>query len=408
LRARGTEFEAVPGKRISPMINVLHVVCYPELYGTQRSMLSTVKCLNRSEFTPYVAAPDNAMFKNAVHDAGCAHFVDIPMRSASDFSSFFMIKNLIHRRNIDVVHTHLGISSFLGVSAAASAGIPSIITRHFINDQYTRIINPFKRIVSLSAYRWINNRAERIVFVSQAVKNAIICRENPNPMKCHVIPNGIAIPEPDSLHTSRESQSWNLPISKPPANQKIVACVARLSPEKNLDILLRASAICIESGIDICVIVAGNGPLHSDLVLLSKTLGIEARLHFVGFLDNVYDLLSVADVFVLPAAQEPFGISILEAMAVGLPVIASKSGGALDIVESGISGLLVPPSDPEALARAMIRVIGDQALSDSLRRGGLARAAQFDERAVARRMENLYREVLGEGINSAAAGRLGD
>lgn len=396
MRARGTGSKAVPGKRIPPMINVLHVVCYPELYGTQRSMLSTVRCLDRDGFAPFVAAPPAPDFEAQARRAG-ADFLPVPMRGPADMRAAAQLRRIIEERSIHIVHCHLGISSVLGLLAARSRGAPAVVTRHLLEDRYTTIANPAVRAAYRGVYRWMNARFARIICVSRGVRDNIIAREGAPPHKCVIIPNGV--PLPDRGQEVSAASPGMLPDL--PHGRRIAVCVSRLSREKGLPALVQTLEICVRQGHDICVVIAGTGPLREALLEQARVSGIADRLILPGFVEDVRGLLEASHVFVLPTLQESFGISILEAMAAGLPVIATETPGPSEIVEHEINGLLVPPSDPEALARAMIRVIGDQALSDSLRRGGLARAAQFDERAVARSMENLYREVLGEGINSA-------
>jgi glycosyltransferase involved in cell wall biosynthesis len=375
------------------MIRILHVVCYPELYGTQRSLLSTVRCLDRTQFEPFVAAPANPEFRRAVRHAGAAMDA-APMRNALDMASAAALRKIIRGRGIHLVHAHLGISSFLATAAAASLGVPVVLTRHFIEDRYAAAANPLKRMAYVRAYQWINARARRIICVSQAVCDAVIAREKPDPSKCLVIPNGVRIPDETKETGHGTAQAWALPFAQPAPPRRMVACIARLCPEKGVDILLHAAAECVQSGLDICVAIAGQGPLRADLERLIVSLGLGGRVHLAGFIHNIPDLLNAADMFVLPALNEPFGISLVEAMAASLPVVASASGGPLEIIEPGISGLLTPPGDSAALAAAMRDILCSPEKAHALALGARQRAALFDERRTTRRVEQVYREAL--------------
>lgn len=373
-----------------PLIRVLHVICFSELYGTQRSLLSTVRCLDRAAFEPYVAAPPDPAFEAAVAQAG-ARFVPVPMRGLADPAAIAALRRCIRELHIDLVHCHLGISSFLGLIAARTRGIPAIVTRHIIQDRYTTIPNTALRTAYRAAYQAMNARFERIICVSRAVLDAVSDRERPAPGKCVVIPNGVAVPQtppvrPDPLPA---------PLRGLPSDRGIIFCTARLAREKGLDILLRAAAICVQRGLDIAVLVAGEGPLRRELEQLADSLNIRDRVLLAGFRNDIPDLLAAAHVFVLPAQNEPFGIALLEAMAAARPVVATAAGGPLELIEPGRSGLLVPPADPQALAGAIAALFTDPDRARTLALAGRQRVlALFDERSVVRQIQSLYQEIL--------------
>jgi glycosyltransferase involved in cell wall biosynthesis len=178
--------------------------------------------------------------------------------------------------------------------------------------------------------------------------------------------------------------------------------MGRHVPQKGFDTLVRAFADCVkEHRIEQDLILAGDGKDHELLKNLASQLGISSRVHFPGRVDHAkaVQLFKGADLFVLPSRHEPFGIVNLEAMAAGIPLIATRVGGVPEFVEDGRNGILVKPDDTGALARAMVRVLGDADLRDRLVREGQQTAARFDWCSIA----SQYRQVYSRLHPSTAA-----
>jgi glycosyltransferase involved in cell wall biosynthesis len=179
----------------------------------------------------------------------------------------------------------------------------------------------------------------------------------------------------------------------------LIGSVGRLSPEKGLDVLLKATARLIEAGSSLRVVLAGEGPERKPLIELAERLGVTDRVDFRGEVahEQVPGILAELDVLVMPSRAEGFGVAALEAQAMELPVVASRVDGLPDVVEDERTGLLVLPDDPEALAGAIARLAGDASLRAQLGRAGRA----FVERryrweANVAQMERLYRRLLAE------------
>lgn len=181
------------------------------------------------------------------------------------------------------------------------------------------------------------------------------------------------------------------------AAEVVIGAVARLSPEKGLDVLLRAAAQLIERGVAIRVVLAGDGPSRSQLERLATQLGIARHVDFRGEVahERVPSVLAELDVFVMPSRAEGFGVAALEAQATELPVVASNVHGIPDVVEHERTGLLVPPDDAAALAQAIERLAADADLRASMGRAGRAFVEEryrWEENCA--QMERLYRHLL--------------
>jgi glycosyltransferase involved in cell wall biosynthesis len=170
----------------------------------------------------------------------------------------------------------------------------------------------------------------------------------------------------------------------------VVGTVGRATGQKGFDVLLEAIAQVPEAQL----VVVGGGPGLEDLVARAGTLGIGERVEFTGWVDNPRDHLTRLDLYVQPSRFEAQGLAIAEAMLAELAVVATDVGGIPDVVIDGETGLLVPPEDPEALARAIAELIDDPARRAEMGRAGRRRAAEkFTAAGMVAGFERLYREL---------------
>jgi phosphatidylinositol alpha-mannosyltransferase len=201
-----------------------------------------------------------------------------------------------------------------------------------------------------------------------------------------VVPNGVDV--------DRFARPRGAPEGLPPGRR--VMWAHRLDPQKRFPVAVRALGRLAEGREDLALVVAGDGGDRDALDLLPAPA--RARVAMLGTVpnDDLPPYLAGADVFVAPAlGQESFGIALVEAMAAGVPVVASDIPGYREVVRDGVDGLLVPPRDPGALAAAMARVLDDPELASTLARAGRERAREFSWDVVAPAIEARYRRATG-------------
>jgi glycosyltransferase involved in cell wall biosynthesis len=190
------------------------------------------------------------------------------------------------------------------------------------------------------------------------------------------------------------------PEGAPLVNSRTIVSLGRLAPQKNHALMIRSFARIAVSA-DARLVIAGDGPLKSDLERLGRELGVADRVVFAGWLSNPFPLLREAGAFCLSSKYEGFGYALIEAMACGCPVVATDAPyGPTDILERGAYGLLVPNGDEQALAAGMLRILSDPVLQVELRRRGQERAAQYDVSLVG----ETYAKVLQEAVVRYRAG----
>ncbi len=272
------------------------------------------------------------------------------------------------RNRSHVVHTHDHRAPFYAGPAAWATRVPLLVnTRHGRNCHFT------SRQVAIG--RHLAGLADRYVCVSDDVR-AQCTAEGIRSARLMTILNGIDLGRFESVRPD-------------PAGP--VVTVARLSPEKDVANLVRAAAIAANRAADFRVEVAGAGPCLDELKQLAANLDVSDRVTFLGEVRDIPALLARARMFVLPSRSEGIPLTVLESMACGLPVVATRVGGLPEVVEEGVTGLLVPPADPAALAAALVATWSDPDRRERMGNAGRGRALKFfDVRRMVAEYESLY------------------
>lgn len=175
----------------------------------------------------------------------------------------------------------------------------------------------------------------------------------------------------------------------------VVTTVANLRREKAYDVLLDAAATVLADHDDVVFLSVGHGQLTDEMHRRAAEMGLGDRFRFLGFRADALDLLAASDVFTLASRQEGLPVAYMEATALGLPAVVTAVGGLPDHVDDGVSGALVSPESPEALASALGRVVGDPGLRARWGAAALEHAAAFDAAVAVRRQEQVYAELTG-------------
>lgn len=288
------------------------------------------------------------------------------------------LARLFRNQGIDVVHTHDDKPLVYGAPAARLACCRSIHTQH--HGKLAHIGRRQAFLVSVAS-----RCVDRFVCVSQDSARAMI-DQGVSPHKILTLWNGIDLNR--FAFTGPE-------VSGP------VVSVARLAPGKDLATLVKAVALLSTDLPNLRVEIAGEGPSRVDLETLTGQLGITDRVRILGTVQDVPALLARASLFVLPSLSEGISLTLLEAMARGLPVLTTRVGGNPEVVAEGETGILVPPGDPSALAQALKNLVSQPEKLRSLGEAGRQRVeAHFDIGRMIARYENLYRECAGRRANA--------
>jgi len=322
--------------------------------GTERQMIELVRRLDRARWTVHVAcfhARGGWFGRIAEAAASVAEFPLTSFRDPDAARELWAFVRWCRACRLAVVHTTELYSNIFGMPGAALARVPVRVANR-------RELNPDKSPAQLALQRAGYALAHKIVANSQAAADRLRLERVPD-RKIAVIPNGLAA-----------AQRTDRPRGNRPPRR--IVMVANLRPEKGHDVLIDAAPDILARFPDAAFEIVGGGPERKALVARAASRGVLDAFSFLGHRDDVPARLAEADIFVLPSRSEAFPNAVLEAMAAGLPVVASAVGGILEILDDGRTGLLTPPDDPQALADRAMALMADRPLADSL--GGAARA----------------------------------
>ncbi|HUM13197.1 MAG TPA: glycosyltransferase family 4 protein [Myxococcaceae bacterium] len=360
------------------MIRVVHLRSGQGLYGAERSLLALASA-TESPLRPVVVSLLRPGREDGLGEAARQMGLEAARIDAPGRLSWRALGPVVRLAQGGLLHAHDYKALWIALAAGAFARAPVVATFHGDTGHLHRV-----RAYEALAH-WLARGTSGVAATSGALAARIRAVAPRTPI--HVIPNGIDI---GRLPTEAERRTARQTLGIPDGAQ-VVAFVGRLSPEKGPEVLLRAAR-----GSGMLVLVAGDGPLR--VVLEAKQAGGAVR--FLGFLPDVGQVLAAADLLALPSLTEGLPMAVLEAMAAGVPVVASAVGSLPEVLGDG-AGVLVPPGDVEALQDALVR------LADPGPRHALAVAARarVESRYGAAGMARTYLERLYQPALESARGR---
>jgi glycosyltransferase involved in cell wall biosynthesis len=284
---------------------------------------------------------------------------------------------------LDVVQTHDLYSTLLGVPAAWLARVPVIVSCRRDLSQWWWYTPRRRKFL-----RCVQNRSTYVVANSQAVRDFLVEEDGFDPNLIRVIRNGVDLERFSIVRTNRQELFPQLE-----AKAKLIAVVANMNVEtKGHTDLIRAAIEVSREFPNAKFLLVGDGVERARLEVMTAESGLSQTILFLGRRNDVPSVLACSDLFVLPSWAEGLPNSVLEAMATGLPVVATRVGGTPEIIEDGASGLLVSPKDSHALAVAISRILGSDGFAKALGRSGQERVRQFGFDRLLSELDCIYAE----------------
>jgi glycosyltransferase involved in cell wall biosynthesis len=300
------------------------------------------------------------------------------------------------KHDVDIVHTHFDIppGPIAGLRYAKKKNVPLVVTYHgdWVESHGGLIRRAGIAIHNKYLVDKLLSYADTIISPSECyINGSRFLREYKN--KIVVIPNGINLSDFNISYSKDECRvQLGLPLDK-----KIVLFLGYLSPYKGPDIIVRAMSRIIKEVPDALLLFVGEGIMGEELKSLSKKLGVDKHIKFAGFVGDSFKkalFYKSADIFAFPSLSEIFGIVNLEAMACGIPIVASKVGGIPDVVKNGENGLLVPPRDSEDLADAVIYLLENKDIREQMGKNGRKKAKDYSWETIAEDTEKVYEGLI--------------
>lgn len=370
-------------------VNVMHVSLSMGSGGIENLIVSLASETNRDRFKLTVCCLDyGGELLDKLHASGIKSFV-IGRKPGFDWRLIFRLARLFSGNNIHIVHTHNQAAHFYAGLAAKIARTPVLLTtehsRHNTEGNSRRQLE--KRILYRISDKWI--------VVSDEMAQQSIEQDGLPPDKLQVIKNGVDFA---GYHLMDRSQDAALERLKRdldlPGGCKIIIMVARLHPIKNHALFLRSFSDIYSADPTVHALLVGDGECRGSLEQLGKELGIDKNIHFLGYRDDVSNLLRISDIFVLCSKTEGLPLSLLEACAAQVPVLITRSANKAGLIEDGKNGTVVE-SDREHITLGLLNIIDNVEKATLMaEKSAMKIKSEYSLSAMARQYEKIYIELF--------------
>jgi glycosyltransferase involved in cell wall biosynthesis len=364
---------------------VLHVIDSFDLGGAQTALRHLIAATDRMRFAPEVAA---------MHGRGVFYedfrALGVPVHSLSPrrWLPFYLpaLAALILRRRPHIVHCHLFGSNWIAKPLAALLGVPVRISHDQCNDALRYESRAARRLDTLT-----NRLSTHVCAVSRSTRDFLLTHEGLPPERVSVVCNGVDLERFDGATIGARRDAAN----------PLVVGVGRLHPQKDFHTFLDAAARIAERVPAVRFVIAGDGPERSALREYAKALGLAERVRFAGHVEKMSELYAAADALLLTSRYEGTPLTVLEAMAMRVPVVASRLDGIEEAIADGEDGLLVAPGDVEGFGERVAALLADGAMRRRLTEAARKKIeASFSSRAMAAQVEAIYERCLRQGAGA--------
>ncbi|MFX4262622.1 glycosyltransferase [Pelotomaculum propionicicum] len=374
-------------------LKVLHIIGGGEFGGAEKHILNLAGAVDPQAVEITVCCLFSAPFVEVAARAGIKA-LSVPMRSKADFGVVRKLAAQIQGGRYDIVHTHGVRANLLGRLAARQAGKKKVITtvHSLLERDYQGIIN---RSANNLAERSTRCLTDHFIAVSQGLKDRLVAGGVPA-NTVTVIHNGILL---DGIRPS-DAAGPAVRERFSPGDGALVGIVARLHAVKGHRYFIEAAREVLRQRPQTRFLIVGDGPYRPVLEKLTGGMGLNDKVVFTGFIEDIYTLMAELDLLVISSLWEGFGLTAIEAMVLGVPVVATEVGGLPEVVRHGETGLLAPPANAAALAKSIVWML-DHPLEarEMAAKGGEIVRRKFTAGEMARRTVDLYRKVAGaEGV----------
>jgi glycosyltransferase involved in cell wall biosynthesis len=367
------------------MKNILHVIdtCGPG--GAETVFLELAKGLDARRWRSFVAIPGKGWVYDTLVENGFDPILT-PLHRAFDVRYLAALCGAVRKHRIDLIQTHLFGAGIYGGLAGLLCGVPVISTLHGRPDLDG---NARYRAVKFGIMR---RGVTKVVFVSESLRRFFLSSGDLQADRTTVITDGIDV----SVFAPRRATTLRQELGVGD-REVLVGAVGNLRPAKSYDVLLRAAALLQQQPLPYRFVVVGEaqGALYQELLALRDRLGLGSTVTFTGFKRGVHDVMNNLDLYASTSSSEGFSLSVVQAMACGVPVVATKSGGPEEIITHNVDGLLVDADSPEQVARALQRLGTEPATRGRLTEAGRkAVEARFTLTHMVNSYEHLYDQCV--------------
>lgn len=361
-------------------IRVMHVLFRLQPHGMELGVMKLVNGLRRDVVSSSICStcPADDVKRLLREDV---KLFELQRRAGNDPGLVWRLFRLFRRERPDIVHTHAWGTLCEGLLAARMAGVPEVVH----GEHGTLQTGPYQ----VRVQRWAWNRVGHLLSVSSRLAERMATTVGAPRAGVTVIRNGVDLSRFGAVARDPARRALGLP-----AEGLIAGTVGRLVEVKDHALLIDAAAALAQRGVRCTTVIAGEGPLGPSLEARIRERGLSGTVRLIGHRADIQNVFGALDLFVLPSRSEGMSNTILEAMASRLPVVATRVGGADEMVVDGETGLLVPPKDAASLAAALQALASDAGMRTAMGRAGRLRIEhEFSLARMVREYEALYLRI---------------
>jgi glycosyltransferase involved in cell wall biosynthesis len=377
--------------RSGSKIKLVQIIADGDLSGGPTHVLGLLSHLDKDKFETYLICPRGVLFDRANKIAG-VKVIPLAMKSKFDFRALSNLKKLLESIQTEkdpfgpmIVHTHSTRAGLLG-RLATPKGVFSVYTEHRWDKDY-HLENRLNEWLQKTILGYLNRRTNLIIAVSSSVKDYLVGSKSASKDQIVVIPNGI------DTHRNITPKGHRNLTGRRGHHQIKLGTVGNLNIQKGHKYLVEAMAEVVKHYPHIELQIVGDGEEKKSLKSQVLSLKLERNITLLGRRENPREIMGNWDIFVLSSVAETFGIVILEAISVGLPIVSTSIGGITDIIDKK-SAILVPSRDPRAMAKGIIDLIEHPTRGAEMVRAGRERLKQFSWNKIIKDIEREYQALI--------------
>lgn len=366
------------------MKKILQIIESSETGGAENVFVDLTSRLNANNYKVLIGLFEPGWLLSQLEAKGYRPEL-LTTKGSFDAALIKRLVTFIKKQKIDLVHAHLFGTSVYACIAAKIIGVPVVCTLHGTMD-----VGKNEKFRALKFWI-INNFATKLVFVSESLKDYFMKMGLGRKKSAVVINNGIDVTRfhPDITRSIRHELGYS--------DEDILICaIGDIRPQKGYDILMKAAEVLHQQIPRMKFLFVGSETSFSKILKTNRDqLGLQDVVNFAGFRDDIPDILNSIDLYVLPSLSEGFSLTTIEAMAVGKPVIATRSGGPEKIITDGHDGILIDKSSSEAIVGAVQLLISNPGIASGLGQNALKNVyKKYSVNSMIKGYENLYQEIL--------------
>ena len=374
-------------------LNILQISSARSFGGGERHVIDLSNSLAGRGHNVYLAVRPNSPLRSRISDVPIKNVYALPLRNALDAQSANALRKLVKQQKIEIIHAHMARDYSLAAYALRGhSSARLIVTRH--------VLFPLNRLQGR-----ILARAAYLIAVSAPVARQVSSQHLLPESRIRIVPNGVDVSRLQKARSLNSRERFCLKYQLP-KDSVLIGSTGQLNPLKGHDVFLKAASIVSKWIPNTRFLITGEDPsskgnVRMELERLKSELKLEEHVRLLGRIDQIESFLSALDVFVSASHTESFGLAIAEAMATGLPVVATSTEGALELLVPGKTGLLVPLGDAEAIAESILNLARDSTLREEMGQRAYQEAnARFRLDKMVDAIESIYIDAGGQATFS--------